>query len=144
MQVCIFNLNLVKWPTMEIFCYKNSREIQCWQSLIFTVFTIYNLTLLKVAFFQKLQWIFFRSPNLKKKYSKKLSWAWNLNILPITVKCEWRDLDFKLKVVFWNIFFEIWRSEKRIALSEKKPPLDNLRKCEYESLPVNLIADITS
>ena len=25
---------------------------------------------------------------------------------------------------FWNIlFFEIWRSEKRIALSEKKPPL---------------------
>ena len=38
------------------------------------------------------------------------SWAWNLN--------------FKLRIVFWNIFFfEIWRSEKRIALSEKKPPL---------------------
>ena len=28
--------------------------------------------LLKVAFFQRVQWIFFRSPNLRKKYSKKL------------------------------------------------------------------------
>ena len=28
-------------------------------------------------------------------------------------------------IVFWNIFFfEIWRSEKRIALSEKKSPLE--------------------
>ena len=38
------------------------------------------------------------------------SWAWNLN--------------FKFRIVFWNIFFlEIWRFEKHIALSEKKPPL---------------------
>ena len=41
---------------------------------------------LKVAFFQKVQWNFFRSPNLKKKCSKKPSWAWNLNFPPITVK----------------------------------------------------------
>ena len=33
-------------------------------------------------------------------------------------------LNFKLRIVFWNIsFFEIWRSEKRIALSEKKKHL---------------------
>ena len=33
-------------------------------------------------------------------------------------------LNFKFKKVFWNIFFfEIWRSKKQIALSEKKPPL---------------------
>ena len=36
-------------------------------------------------------------------------------------------LNFKFKIVFWNIFFsEIWRPKKRIALSEKKPPLTEL------------------
>ena len=30
------------------------------------------------------------------------------------------NLNFKLRIVFWNIFFfEIWRSEKRMALSKK-------------------------
>ena len=34
------------------------------------------------------------------------------------------NLNFKFRIVFWNIsFLEIWRFEKRIALSEKKPPL---------------------
>ena len=28
---------------------------------------------------------FFKSPNLQKEYSKKLSWAWNLKFPPITV-----------------------------------------------------------
>ena len=33
-------------------------------------------------------------------------------------------LNFKFKIVFLEyFFFEIWRSKKRIALSEKKPPL---------------------
>ena len=43
----------------------------------------------------------------KKNYSKKLSWAWNL--------------DFKFRIVFWNVFFflEIERFEKRITLTEK-------------------------
>ena len=31
------------------------------------------------------------------------------------------NLNFKLRIVFWNIFF--WRFEKRISLSEKKAPL---------------------
>ena len=31
------------------------------------------------------------------------------------------NLNFKFRMVFWNIFF--WRFEKHIALSEKKPPL---------------------
>ena len=31
--------------------------------------------------------------------------------------------NFKLRIVFWNIFFEVWRSKKHIPLSEKKPPL---------------------
>ena len=40
---------------------------------------------LKVAFFQKVWWNFFRAQISKKKYSKKLSWAWNLNFPPITL-----------------------------------------------------------
>ena len=57
--------------------------------------------------------------NLQKKYSKKLSWTWNLN--------------FKLRIVFWNIFF--WRFgdlKKQIALSEKKPPLVTI--VEFQTL----------
>ena len=34
-----------------------------------------------------------------------------------------RNLNFKLRIVFWIFFLEIWRFEKRITLSEKKPPL---------------------
>ena len=36
------------------------------------------------------------------------------------------NLNFKLRIVFWNIFF--WRFEKQITLSEKKPPLVLARK----------------
>ena len=58
---------------------------------------------LKVAFFQKVWWNFFRSPNLKKKkYSKKLSWAWNLNNSKVLLA---GNLNFKLRIVFWNIYF---------------------------------------
>ena len=45
-----------------------------------------QITVLKVAFFRKCD-SFFKFPNLQeKKYSKKLSWVWNLNFPPITVK----------------------------------------------------------
>ena len=53
-------------------------------------------SVLKVAFFQKVQCVFQIS---KKIYSKKLSWTWNLN--------------FKLRIVFWKIFLEIWRKIKK-------------------------------
>ena len=56
---------------------------------------------------------FFKSPNLKKKIFQK-------TIL---------SLKFKFRVVFLEyFFFEIWRFEKRIALSEKKPPLVCIKK----------------
>ena len=48
-----------------------------------------NLSKLKVAFFSE---SVIRFSNLQKKYSKKLSWAWNLNFRPITVKCFWREI----------------------------------------------------
>ena len=34
------------------------------------------------------------------------------------------NLNFKLRIVFCIFFFEIWKFEKRITLSEKKPPLE--------------------
>ena len=50
----------------------------------------------------------------KKKYSKKLSWAWNTRL----------NLNFKLRIVFLEyFFFEIGMWKNFIALSEKKPPL---------------------
>ena len=65
-------------------------------------------SILKVAFFRKCDEIFSDLQISKKKYSKKLSWAWNLNFPPITVYCNWREnLNFKLRIVFWSIFF--WR-----------------------------------
>ena len=38
-------------------------------------------------------------------------------------KCNICDANFKFRIVFWNIFFKVWRFEKQIALSERKPPL---------------------
>ena len=61
-----------------------------------------NVLKLKVAFFSESVIRFFKSPNLKKKYSKK------------TI------LSLKFKFQVQDIFLEIWRFEKHIALSEKK------------------------
>ena len=44
---------------------------------------------IKVAFYQKLRFIFQIS---KKIYSKSLSWTWNLNFPPLTVECYWQDI----------------------------------------------------
>ena len=60
----------------------------------------------------------------KENYSKKLSLASkfkypaNYSILLLA-----GNLNFKLIIAFWNIFLEIWRFKKYIALSEKKPLL---------------------
>ena len=59
----------------------------------------------------------------KKNYSKKLSWAWNLNLL-FTV--FGRKFKFHAQDSFLEYFFlEIWRSKKHIALSEKKGTFSN-------------------
>ena len=42
-------------------------------------------------------------------------------------------LNFKFFGIF---FFEMWRSEKRIALSEKKPPLASYKKYFYYLAPI--------
>ena len=46
----------------------------------------------KGGFFQKVRFVFQISKSQKKKYSKNLSWAWNLNFPPITVKYYWRKI----------------------------------------------------
>jgi hypothetical protein len=73
---------------------------------------------LKVAFIQKVRFIFQISKN---KHSKLLSWAWNLNFLFTVIggKFKFQVQDSDLEYLFW----EVWRFEKHIALSEKKQPL---------------------
>ena len=78
----------------------------------------------KGGFFSESGIRFFKPPSLQKKIfqktilSLKFKFPANNTLLLLA-----GNLNFKLRIVFWNICFEIWRSEKRIALSEKKPPL---------------------
>ena len=56
----------------------------------------FNILSTKGGFFQKVRFVFQISKSQKKKFSKKLSWAWNLNFPPITVHCNWQEnLKFK-------------------------------------------------
>ena len=56
--------------------------------------------------------------NLQNKYSKSLSWAWNLNKLFTVIGGK-----FKFQVQDSDLEYLFWQCEKHIALSEKKPPL---------------------
>ena len=64
---------------------------------------------IKVDFIYKVWFVFFKSPNLRKmKYSRFLSWAWNLNFPPITVNNEFQAQDSNSEhFSFWN--WEIWK-----------------------------------
>ena len=81
------------------------------------------------TFFSESEILFQISQSPHKKYSKTLSWAWNLNKL-------FTDMggNFKLRIVFfWIFFWEIGRFEKWFSLSEKR----HLYICI--SLPLGLI-----
>ena len=57
---------------------------------------------------------FFKSPNLQnKKYSKKLSWAWNLNLLSTVIGGK---LKFQVQDSFLEYFYlgdwEIWKTHR--------------------------------
>ena len=70
----------------------------------------------KVAFFQKV-WFIFQISKSPKKYSKNLSWAWNLNLPPITVKCFGRKFKFQVQDSFLEYFFgdlEIWKTNRAL------------------------------
>ena len=47
-----------------------------------------------------------------------------------------RKFKFQAQDSFLEYFFEIWRSKKHIALSDKKPPLVSLRGLQNISNPV--------
>ena len=79
-----------------------------------------HVGMLKVAFFRKCD-SFFKSPNLKKKIFQKtilsLKFKFPANNSKVLLA---GNLNFKLRIAFWNIFF--WRFgdlKKQIALSEK-------------------------
>ena len=73
-------------------------------------------------FFQKMRFVFQISKKSifqKNILSLKFKFPVNNSILQLA-----GNLNLKLWIVFWNIFIlEIWRFEKRIAFSEKKPLL---------------------
>ena len=82
---------------------------------------------LKVAFFQKVRFVFQTSKSSKKIFQKtilnlKFKFHANSSILKLA-----GNLNFKSRIVFRNnFFFEIWRFEKRIALYENKATFSNL------------------
>ena len=77
-----------------------------------------------MTFFQKVRYVFQISKSPKKRYSKKPILNMKFEFPANTLLLLAGNLNFKFRIVFWNIFFlEIWSFEKRIALSEKKPPL---------------------
>ena len=86
-----------------------------------------------MASFQEVLFVFQISNSQKKIFQK--------NILNLKFKIPahnsimlWAGiLNFKFRIVFWNIFLEIGRFEKRIALSEKETPLAFIFEIMYDS-----------
>ena len=57
--------------------------------ILYTV-SLYSGTRFEVCLVSRKCDVFYKSPNLKKKYSKNLFWAWNLNFPPITVNNKFK------------------------------------------------------
>ena len=72
---------------------------------------ILGLVWAKGGFFQRVRFIFQIYKSSQWKYSKKPTWAWNLDFSPITVYYYWREIQISNSgYFFWNMFFlEIWR-----------------------------------
>ena len=64
----------------------------------------------------------------QNKYSKSLSWAWNLNELFTVMGGK-----FKFQIQDSNLEYLFWRFDKHIILSEKKLPLPatNLQDIQF-------------
>ena len=96
--------DLISKLDLKFMFFKKATEID-------EIFT-FELTLCKGGFFQKVWCVFLISKiNIPNYYPQ--SWTWNLNFPPITVN---------------NLSkFQAQDIEKHIALSEKKPPLVNVK-----------------
>ena len=75
-----------------------------------------------------------RFSNLQRKCSKNLSWTWNLKLPPITVMLWAGILNFKFRIVFWNIFF--WR------FGDLKNELHFLKKATFSSVTVLVLSSL--
>ena len=79
------------------------------------------ISLAKGGFFFRKCDVFFKSPNLQKKIFQKTILNLKFKIPAQNIILLWAGiLNFKLRIVFWKIFF--WRFgdlKNRIALSEK-------------------------
>ena len=82
------------WPSVTPDqCSKNRRfDIHLVDLIQQSTNQFQNYSTVRGCLFSESGMQFFHCPNLKNKYSKKLSWAWNLNIPPITLYCYWREI----------------------------------------------------
>ena len=69
-----------------------------------------------MAFFQKVQFVLQISKSRKKIFQKTISRQYHFTFIVGKFKFQAQDS-------FLDFFLDIWRFEKQIALSEKKPPL---------------------
>ena len=91
----------------EVKVYISSVHVQITKNIFLIFFSsIFSNLSLKVAFFRKCD-SFFRSPNLEKKIFQKTNLNLKFKIPAQNSIMLWAGiLNFKFKIVFWNIFFQ--------------------------------------
>ena len=95
--------------------------IRLLDTLLLISFYYLSIANAKGGFFSESAIRFSNLPISKKKIFKKTILNLKFEILAHNITLLWAEiLNFKFRIVFLNIFFgEVWRFEKRIALSEK-------------------------
>ena len=95
---------------------------------------------LKVAFFQKVQFVFLDLQISKKKNIPKNYLELKIqNSRPYHNTVFGGNSKFQVQDSFLEyFFFKIWRSKKRISLSEKKPPLVISKNLQILSLQLRI------
>ena len=86
------------------------------------------LVFIKGGFFFRKYHVFFKTPNLQKKNSKKTTLNWKFKFPANNSKVLLEgNLNFKSRIVFWNLsFWKFGDLKKRITLTEKKTPLSEM------------------
>ena len=103
--------NFVKWKLLP---KRLSKSIFILDHKVWTLWQGHKISnhiplVTKGSFHSKNAFHFSNLPISKNKCSEKLSWAWNLNFLPISVNNKFK---FQAQDSFWNIFSGDWDTWK--------------------------------
>ena len=90
--------------------FDNQIFVDLWFFYMLRTWNCFCFVKLKVALFQKVWHVFQISKSPKNKYSKSLSWIWNLNFLLITVnnKFKFQAQDSNMEYFYFEDL-EIWK-----------------------------------